>query len=390
MPELEQLKNVIGEAAQAGELIAGSLSKVRNKETIPFQKVSVRPLLLQGGLRYQFTYHYPQKVLHENLQPKQAYEMIFSLLGSTFRQGILFTASADWQMLVSKKGAVKILKHSPSRQMPELTHDRRKNYILREGTSYPFLVKLGVMNKEGTVLARHYNKFRQLNKYLEIVADCLPLLEEPAGGGPLNIIDFGSGKAYLTFALYHYLAHVLERDIKIIGLDLKEEVVAFCKETAADLGYRDLTFRHGDIRDFTAQGRVDLVVSLHACDTATDHALNQAVRWGAKVILAVPCCQHELFNQIEQQEQKPLLEHGVLKERASALLTDAARAKLLEMAGYRVSIMEFVDLEHTPKNLLIRAFRGDGPCPKQAERDYRAFKTYWRMAPTLESLLNAR
>ncbi len=388
MPELVQLKNVINEVARDGELIACSLSKVRNKEKTEFQKVSVRPLWLRGGLHYQFTYHYPQKELHDNLPPEQAYEMIFSLLESTFRQGVLFTRTADWQALVSKKGVVRVLKHPPSRQMPELGHDRRKNYILQEGTPYPFLVKLGVMNKEGKVLARHYHKFRQLNRYLEIVADCLPYLEESAGQGQLNVIDFGSGKAYLTFALYHYLVHVLRLDVNIMGLDLKEDVVAFCNKTAAALDYQSLSFRQGDIRDFAAQGAVDLVVSLHACDTATDYALNQAVKWEAKVILAVPCCQHELFTQIEQVEQKPLLEHGILKERSAALLTDAARAKLLEIAGYQVSIMEFIDLEHTPKNLLIRAFRGAGPCPKQAARDYRAFKAYWRMTPTLESLLN--
>ena len=370
------------------QLLACSLSKLRLKAT-PFDKVSIRPLELKSGLVYQVTYHYAQKELHENLTPKQIEERICELMDQVFRQGHFFTPAADWQVLVSKKGSVKILRHPPSRKAQEvdLKHNRPKQYLLQEGRVYPFLVELGVMNASGKVLAKRYHKFRQLNKYLEVVEDCMPYLQGHGADGPLTIVDFGSGKAYLTFALYHYLVEHLKRDVRIIGLDLKEDVVAFCNAMAAKLGFEHLRFTHQDIRDFQAQGQVDMVLSLHACDVATDYALAQAVKWGAQVILAVPCCQHEVFTQLEQKAHPVLLEHGIVKERVAALITDAARAKLLEIEGYAVRVMEFIDLEHTPKNLLIRAFKEHKSPAYQVHRDFAHFKRFWGIAPTLESLL---
>lgn len=371
-----------------GQLLACSLSKLRKKEGSSYKKVSLRPIKLKGTLHYQVTYHYPNKETHENLTPQKAEQLVFELMTDTFRQGHFLTPHADWQVLVSKKGAMTILKHPPSRQKGEvtLTHDRSKKYLLQEGTPYPFLVELGVMNRSGKVLAKRYHKFRQLNKYLEIVESCLPHLQ-PRQGKPLTIVDFGSGKAYLTFALYHYLVEQLQMNVEVIGLDLKADVVSFCNQMASKLGYSHLRFFQQDIRDFQAQGQVDLVVSLHACDVATDYALAQAVKWQAQVVLAVPCCQHEVFRQLDENIQPVLLEHGILKERVSALLTDAARAKLMETQGYAVRIMEFIDLEHTPKNLLIRAFRHSEPSVEKAKAEYESFRQYWKIKPTLEKLL---
>lgn len=367
------------------ELLACSLSKLRSKET-PYDKVSVRPLKLKGELVYQVTYHYGTKELHENLNPEQTEERIGHLMAQVFRQGHFFTPQADWQVLVSKKGAIKMLRHSPTRRVEDvdLVHNRTKKYILEEGTPYPFLVELGVMNPSGKVLAKRYHKFRQLNKYLEVVEDCIPHIHTQ--GRPLQIVDFGSGKAYLTFALYHYLVEQLELDVRIIGLDLKEDVVEFCNRMVTKLGFKNLTFYHQDIKDFQAQGQVDMVVSLHACDVATDYALAQAVQWGAQVILAVPCCQHEVFAQLEERNHPVLLGHGILKERVAALITDAARAKLLTMQGYAVTVMEFIDLEHTPKNLLIRAFHDGAPPRQEAKEDYTRFREMWGIQPTLEVL----
>ncbi len=370
------------------ELLACTLSKLRSKET-PYQKVSLRPLKLKGNLVYQVTYHYTQREIHENLTGEEGEKLILELLGEVFRQGHFFTPSADWQVLVSKKGAIKLLEHLPSRQVEELDldHNRAKQYILQEGTPDAFLVELGVMNRSGKVLAKRYHKFRQLNKYLEIVADCIPFLLRDRKL-PLRIVDFGSGKAYLTFALYHYLVEQLKLDVQIIGLDLKEDVVTFCNNMATKLEYGQLEFFHQDIRDFQAPGPVDFVVSLHACDVATDYALAQAAQWGAQVILSVPCCQHEIFAQLDHGRHPALLEHGILKERVAALLTDAARAKLLEIEGYEVRVMEFIDLEHTPKNLLIRAFQQPKSGNHQAIRDYAQFKEFWGITPTLEILLS--
>ncbi|MCK9525619.1 MAG: SAM-dependent methyltransferase [Limnochordia bacterium] len=376
---------LLGRTLEEGRLLGCSLSKLRKKET-PYEKVSLRPLTLRGELVYQVTYHHREKELHENLTPSEAEELVLNLMGQVFRQGHFSTSEADWQVLVSKKGSMKILQHAPSRQGqdPDLAHNRSKRYILQEGTPYPFLIELGVMNQAGKVLAKRYHKFRQLNKYLEIVEDCIPYLPEDR---PLRVVDFGSGKAYLTFALYHYLAQHLQRDVQIIGLDLKEDVVAFCNEMATRLGFEHLDFYAKDIRDFQAKGQVDVVVSLHACDVATDYALAQAVKWGAKVILAVPCCQHEVLGQLDQGRDPVLFEHGILKERVASLLTDAARGKLLETEGYAVQVMEFIDLEHTPKNLLIRAFLDPKSNGQQAREDYGRFRESWGIRPTLETLL---
>ncbi|WP_461369265.1 class I SAM-dependent methyltransferase [Candidatus Darwinibacter acetoxidans] len=387
MQEYDELAQLLGELLPRGALLRAVLSK-RRRKSIPYERVSLRPLELRGRLHYQAAYHLGDKVQHRNLLPGEAGELICGLLQDDFRQALLCTEEADYQVLLGKKGGGKILRQPPSQRRAEanLAHDRPKRYILQEGTPYPFLVELGVMNSAGRVLAKRYHKFRQLNKYLEIVEDCLPHLQ-PRDGGVLNVVDFGSGRAYLTFALYHYLVEELQLPVRLTGLDLKEDVVAFCSEMAKKLGYKHLEFVCADIRDFAAEGQVDLVVSLHACDVATDFALAQAVRWGARVILAVPCCQHEIFTQLQKGTQSVLLQHGILKERTAALLTDAARGKLLEMQGYAVQIMEFIDLEHTPKNLLIRAFRGGHQKRGQAAREYAEFKEYWGIKPTLEVLL---
>ena len=387
MTEHAELAALLAQLLPAGELLAGTLSK-RRRRSSPYERVALRPVELKGRLHYQAAYHTADKVFHKNLMPDEAGELILKLLAEEYRQALFCTADADYQVLVSKKGAAKVLRLPLSRRREEtaLEHDRPKKYILQEGTAYPFLVELGIMNSSGQVLAKRYHKFRQLNKYLEIVEDCLPQLRR-RGTEPISVVDFGSGRAYLTFALYYYLVEHLGMAVQITGLDLKEDVVTFCSETARKLGFKQLEFVCADIRDFRSEGKVDLVVSLHACDTATDFALTQAVKWGAEVILAVPCCQHEVSAQLETGAQPVLLQHGIMKERAASLLTDAARGKLLETKGYSVQIMEFIDLEHTPKNLLIRALRGGCAEREQARREYMAFKEYWGIKPTLERLL---
>lgn len=383
----QELAVLLQDVLPKGELLAGTLSK-RRRKSITYERVTLRPVELKGGLHYQAVYDYGDRVVHKNLLPAEAAELVLQLMADTFRQGLLCTPEADYQVLVSKKGSAKILRLPPSRSREDvvLQHNRPKRYILQEGTAYPFLVELGVMNSSGKVLARRSHKFRQLNKYLEIVEDCLPHLGK-GKDQPLTVVDFGSGKAYLTFALYHYLVEQLGLAVRITGLDLKEDVVKFCNATARKLGYDNLEFICADIRDFQAADKVDLVVSLHACDVATDFALAKAVSWGAEVILAVPCCQHEVFTQLEKDTDPVLLEHGILKERFAALLTDAARGKLLETQGYAVQIMEFIDLEHTPKNLLIRAFREGEQGREQAAQAYAEFKESWGIRSTLEVLL---
>ena len=253
--------------------------------------------------------------------------------------------------------------------------------MLEEGVPVSFLVELGIMNEEGRVLARKYDKFRQINRFLEMVQDVITHLPE---GRPLTIVDFGCGKSYLTFALYHYLSVQQRRSLNIIGLDLKADVIEHCNDLARRLHYGDLKFLVGDIADYDELNEVDMVVTLHACDTATDAALEKAVRWGASVILSVPCCQHELYDQVESSVMNPLLSHGILKERFSALATDAIRAKLLDIMGYKTQLLEFIDLENTPKNILIRAVLGQAGQVKDMWNEYIAFRDFIHADPYLE------
>ena len=281
---------------------------------------------------------------------------------------------------MSKKGAVSILhKKTKTEALPKLplSHNRTKNYILNEGTPVPFLVELGVMTKDGAVTKAKYDKFRQINRFLEFVQDILPALPNDR---TITILDFGCGKSYLTFAIYHFLKVLHGRDVKIIGLDLKKDVIANCNRLAEKLGYKELTFLHGDIADYEGMNQVDMVVTLHACDTATDFALAKAIGWDASVILSVPCCQHELNKQIKNEELSPLLKYGLIKERTAALFTDAIRGNLLEAAGYQTQILEFIDMEHTPKNILLRAVRKQKPSTEKLQKNLE------EIAPVLEML----
>lgn len=378
---MEALRNLIHQIAQEGSLITATLSQRRKPGETEYSKVTIKPAMLKQRLHYQFTYYYSNKVTHENILAEQWPEQMMKLFEETFRQGLLCTEAADYQVLISKKYKVSILTKSPSKKPGSLLHNRRKEYILEEGRPVPFLVALGIMTPEGKVLAKKYDKFRQINRFLEMVQDVIPHLPEDR---PLTIVDFGCGKSYLTFALYHYLTVEQRRQLKVVGLDLKADVIEYCSMLADKLEYHDLRFLVGDIAEYDELSKVDMVVTLHACDTATDAALEKAVRWGASVILSVPCCQHELFGQVESKVMEPLLAHGILKERFSALATDAIRAKLLDILGYKTQLLEFIDMEHTPKNILIRAVKSPGGNIEPLWREYTAFRDFLHASPYLE------
>jgi hypothetical protein len=365
-----------------GALTGASLSRPRRGDPSRPARVTVAPVPVGGKLRYRFTAHHTTRTTDENLAPAAAADRLVQLLETGYRQCLLQSTEADWQVLLGGTEP-KVLRRPPSRPEAAPGHDRVKRRLLPEGVPVPFLVELGVMTAEGKVRASRYDKFRQVNRFLELVEDVLPSL--PAG--PLRVVDFGSGKSYLTFALHHLLTVVHERDVEIVGLDLKEDVVADCEALARRLDSTGLRFEVGDIAGADAAPGVDLVVSLHACDTATDHALDRAVRAGARVILAVPCCQHELIPQLESPALAPLLRHGTLRERFAAEVTDAARAQLLGAVGYDVQVLEFVELEHTPKNVLLRAVARPGRDTGKALADYRAFAAALGIDPALGRLL---
>lgn len=384
---MEKVNELARRIINDGGFLQATLSDPRRKEPGLASKVKVKPVMLKEGLRYQFAYTVGPKVLHENVAASEAADKLSGLMEATYKQGIWQTEDADYQVFVDKKGRSSILTKTATKQQVDVSHNRKKNYLLTEGTPVPFLVELGVMNAQGKVLAAKYDKFRQINRFLEMIDDVVPFL--PADR-KLRIIDFGCGKSYLTFALYYYLVDMRKLDIEVIGLDLKEDVIEHCSALAAKLSCDSLRFLVGDIGQYEGVDEVDMVVTLHACDTATDAALEKAVRWGAHVILSVPCCQHELFKQIGNDTLSPLLDHGILKERFAALATDAARAQLLELVGYKTQILEFIDLEHTPKNLLIRAVRqaeADASRKKHQMEAYRSFREFLNIEPYLERAL---
>lgn len=377
-----KLKALIEELVKDATLIQAVLSSPRNK-TSP-QKITIRPVLIKNQISYQFSHHYEQKVIHENVIPNQSIDVIMKLIAS-YKQALFCTAAENYQVLLNKTGQATILRKPPSKKtLPTLSHNRQKNYILKEGTPIPFLVELGVMSASGKILSEKQDKFRQINRFLEMIDDVIPHLNK---NKTIKIVDFGCGKAYLTFALYHLLHVERKYDVQITGLDLKADVVVFCQNVADKLEFTQLCFLQGDINAYSTKDSVDMVVCLHACDTATDAALEKAVRWNAKVIMAVPCCQHELFKQVKCEILDPLLKHGILKERFAALVTDAVRAQFLEILGYNTQILEFIDMEHTPKNLLIRAVRQ----PEKANKlklieNYLIFKKLLAINPIIEKM----
>ena len=403
----------------------------KRKKSLAYSKVMMRPLKIGGEAKYQAEYTYPKKVTHSNLDAADARSLVLRLVCEDFKQINIFLRDSEIQVLAAKPETPRIIRKAlaapaasaskasgnagapaagsaalapgssaadtaapasgPAKAAataPALAHNRAKNYVLPAGIPCDFLIRLGIMGEDGTVFPRSYNKFRQINRYLEIVEDVFPYLPKDK---TLKIIDFGCGKAYLTFALYHYLKVMKQRNVEIIGLDLKEDVIDFCSGVASDLGYDELKFLKGDIADYT-DDHADMVVTLHACDTATDYALINAVAWNTKVILSVPCCQHELFKQIKNDLHKPILNHGILKDRFTEYLTDGLRGLKLEACGYDVAMIEFTSLEHTARNIMIKAVKTNaaGVYAKKkreaAEQQYQALCDFYQVTPTIGRL----
>jgi SAM-dependent methyltransferase len=362
------------------------LSDVKKGIERHYKKIQVKPFLKNGAILYQFTFVYDKKVIHKNMDLDTAIMRVSVLLQDYFNQCVAYGKTNDYHIL--SFGAMKVKKSAPTKASElVLNHDIKKDYILAMDGGYEFLIRLGVMSKDGKVLKEKYDKFRQINKYLELIAECTDALTK---ADKIRIVDFGCGKAYLTFALYYYLVDMLHRDVEIIGLDLKEDVISFCNTVAQDLHYDDLSFEKGDIKGFVNSDKVNMVITLHACDTATDDAIVQAIKWCSDVILTVPCCQHELFSKIQNNNLNLMTKHGIIKERLSSLITDSIRGQLLEASGYTVNIMEFISFEHTPKNILIKAVKSGGFNAK-AYDEYKMFAEFWGVMPYLESqLLNVK
>ena len=338
------------------KLIDMVISGQKNKSEDKAVKVRIRPVILKNEIEYQVSEFVGRKVLHSNHSAADVKKKIIDYMTEDFKQAQINMTDAAATILSSKSKTLtcKYKKAGQLKVQRDLSHNRTKKYIIQEGKPVAFMIDLGVMGQDGKIIRTRYDKFRQINRFLEYIEDILPKLDKER---ELTIIDFGCGKSYLTFAMYYYLKELKGYNIRIIGLDLKADVIEHCNELRTRYGYDKLDFYVGDIATYKDVDKVDMVVTLHACDTATDYALAKAVKWGAEVILSVPCCQHEANRTIKSDILSPVMDYGILKERMAAIVTDAARAKLLTANGYDTQIFEFIDMEHTPKNLLIRAVK---------------------------------
>lgn len=346
----EELKNMLEKSINE-DFISAVISSPREKgDTV---KIKVRPIKKKDEILFQFEEFRNNQAFHKNMDADAAVAYLESQMNK-FKQMQMETRQMRYQVMISKKGKMTIQKKHQAGEAKavDMSHNRSKHYILEEGTKIPFLQDLGVMTRNGDIVKSKFDKFRQINRFLEFIEDILPQLPRDR---EITILDFGCGKSYLTFAMYYYLHELQKYEIRIIGLDLKTEVIKHCNQLAEKYGYEKLKFLEGNIADYTGADEVDMVVTLHACNTATDFALAKAIGWKAKVILSVPCCQHELNEQMENEILSPIFSYGLIKERMAALFTDALRAEYLKREGYDTQILEFIDMEHTPKNILIRA-----------------------------------
>ncbi len=365
----------------------------RRGHTVPWNRVVVRPVAVRGQRRVQFSYFDAKKDITKNYGGAQVAARLDELLALPFKNITLQTSSDDFQIQVTKKGKVIVHRHKlpEPRELPSLQHDRQKNLLLPADQPDPFLHQIGVMTSEGKVRANMQKKFRQINEFLACMVGTGEL--EKFDQSPLTIVDCGCGNAYLSFGVYYYLNHVLGMPARLTGVDSNKDVLQRQTEQSRALGWRDLSFEVARIVDFQPAAPPDIVLALHACDTATDEALAQGVKWHSRLILSAPCCHHHLQQQITRQSAppqfRPVLRHGVLKERLGDILTDTFRSLILRILGYRTDVVEFVSTEHTGKNLMIRAIKSGQAVQEYAVHEYRALKEFWQVTPYLEQLLEA-
>lgn len=358
---MSELKSYIGRIFESNvqKLV---ISKPASKQS-EFKKITVNLM----PKFYQIAKYTEKQVFHENITADKIAERCFEIMDGSFQQLNAWSDEKEAYITVSKKGKVfyKEKKLSSSVTCPaKVEHNRKKQYILPEGEIIEPLVDMGIFTKEGKVVQSMYDKYKQINRFIEIIDDSIRQQDYKK----LNIIDFGCGKSYLTFIVYYYLTEIKKIDATIIGLDLKKDVIEKCNKAAEKYGYKNLRFELGDINGYKCPFDVDMVITLHACDTATDFALYNAINWNAKMIFSVPCCQHELNSQIETDNLSILTRYGIIQERFSALLTDSIRGNLLEYCGYKTQLLEFIDFAHTPKNILIRATLKQNPTKASKEK----------------------
>ena len=352
--EHEIISEVLGHIAN-NNINKITFSNIRNKE-LELDKVIGKLVSIKNSINLQLEYRYKRIIKHTNIATTDSsnIENTIKELFELTKDINVVTVDENINIKVSKKFKISVNRKKTASKVISFEHNKKKDYFLDEKQKYPFLIELGIQNSDGKVVKSKYNKFKQINKYLEFIKQAATQLDS---NKQITILDFGSGKSYLTFSTYYYLTEVLKMNVKIIGIDLKKEVIEHCNSIAEKLNFSNLSFIYGDVIDYENKDEIDMVISLHACNTATDKAILKALGWKAKVFFAVPCCQKEVNSQLNSDFLPFMLKHGIVKEKFSTLLTDSVRSEVLEAFGYKSDIVEFISEENTPKNQLIRAYK---------------------------------
>ena len=381
---MEELKKSIDEIFK-DEILKIVISNKVNK-AVKYNKIAINLKENNKGSFYQIEKFTDKQVFHENIDIKNIDGNIYEYLSGQYKQMTAWSNNTTYDVKISKKGKVFLgKKKNDNSNIAKKGHNKEKNYILKEGMIIEPLIDLGIFTKDGKVINSKYDKYKQINRFIEIIDDEIKKNDYKE----LTILDFGCGKSYLTFVLYYYFVKIKNINVKMIGLDLKEDVIKKCNEIAKRYNYSNLHFELGDINGFKYNNKVDMVITLHACDTATDYALYNAIKWNSKMIFSVPCCQHEFNAQMKADELSILTKYGRVQERVAALMTDTVRANLLEVSGYKTQLLEFIDIAHSPKNILIRASKSNIPKEKKekALKEVINLMDTFKFNPTLFNLL---
>lgn len=350
---MEALEDVIKEILKE-DIVKIVISNKVNKD-VTYNKINITLKEKNNNEYYQIEKFTDKQVFHENIDKSQLESKLKESIENKYKQVSAWSETTTFDLKISKKGKIHLSKrNSDNVKMVNKSHNKEKNYILKEGMIIEPLIDLGVFTKEGKVVKSKYDKYKQINRFVEIIDDEIKKNDYKE----LTILDFGCGKSYLTFVLYYYFVKIKNIKVKMIGLDLKKDVIKKCNDIAKSYNYENLHFELGDINGFKYNNKVDMVITLHACDTATDYALYNAIKWNSKMIFSVPCCQHEFNKDMKSEDLSILTRYGIIQERVAALMTDAVRGNLLEAVGYKTQLLEFIDIAHSPKNILIRASKG--------------------------------
>lgn len=381
---MEELKRTLEEVFKSEIIKIVISNKVKKDEK--YNKIAINLKENNKNKFYQIEKFTDKQVFHENIKINEISDKVSELIFGNYKQMTAWSNNEIFDLKISKKRKIFLgKKKNDNSKIVAKGHNKEKNYILKEGMIIEPLIDLGVFTKEGKVVNSKYDKYKQINRFIEIIDDEIKKNDYKE----LTILDFGCGKSYLTFVLYYYFVEIKKIDVKMIGLDLKEDVIKKCNDIAKNYGYKNLSFELGDINGYKYNNKVDMVITLHACDTATDYALYNAIKWNAKMIFSVPCCQHEFNTQMKSENLSILTKYGIVQERIAALMTDSVRANLLECAGYKTQLLEFIDIAHSPKNILIRASKANISKEKQAKslNEVNSLIKEFNVNPTLYKLL---